>query len=369
MSSSNIKPDPTKTYDIPLGPVHVALEEPVYFHLTVEGETIRKVQLTSGHVHRGMEALATQRNLFKNTTLCERVCSLCSNSHAFTYSMVVEKVLKMTIPVRAHYLRVLAEEIKRVASHLFNLAIQAHIIGFKSLFMHVMEVREMMQDIKETVYGNRMNLAANCIGGVKYDINPELIQFMLTTLAKVETACIEIMEIYENSPIITGRTKGLGLLSQEDAIALGVVGPVARGSGLCMDVRKDAPYSAYPLLEFNVVVENGACAHARAMVRLREIFESISLIRQCCAHVPEGILTVPMREIIASQACARSEAPRGEVFYYIRTDSTDRPARLKWRVPSYMNWEALPIMMRDCQIADVALIANSIDPCVSCTER
>lgn len=160
------------TFNMPLGPVHVALEEPVYFNLTVEGETIRKVELTSGHVHRGMEALATQRNLIKNVTLTERVCSLCSNSHSFTYSMAVENVLGMEIPVRARYLRVLAEEIKRVASHLFNTAIQAHIIGFKSLFMHVMEVREMMQDVKETVYGNRMNLASNCIGGVKCDVPP-----------------------------------------------------------------------------------------------------------------------------------------------------------------------------------------------------
>ena len=115
------------TFNMPLGPVHVALEEPVYFNLTVEGETIRKVELTSGHVHRGMEALATQRNLIKNVTLTERVCSLCSNSHSFTYSMAVENVLGMEIPVRARYLRVLAEEIKRVASHLFNTAIQAQV--------------------------------------------------------------------------------------------------------------------------------------------------------------------------------------------------------------------------------------------------
>ena len=153
------------TFQMPLGPVHVALEEPVYFHLTVDGEIIRKVELTSGHVHRGMEALASQRNLIQNTTLTERVCSLCSNSHSFTYCMAVENVLGIVIPPRARYLRVMAEEIKRVASHLFNTAIQAHIIGYKSLFMHVMEVREMMQDVKETVYGNRMNLASNCIGG------------------------------------------------------------------------------------------------------------------------------------------------------------------------------------------------------------
>ena len=367
--SAEIKEVQTNTYELPLGPVHVALEEPVYFHLTVEGETIRKVDLTSGHVHRGMEAMASQRNLFKNTTLVERVCSLCSNSHSFTYCMVVENALMIRIPDRARYLRVLAEEVKRVASHLFNLAIQAHIIGFKSLFMHVMEVREMMQDIKESVYGNRMNLSSNCIGGVKCDLSPELLAYVGKNLTRVESACREIMDIYATDPMVIGRTKGLGVLPREDAVALGVVGPVARGSGVCIDVRKDSPYAAYGDLSFSMITEEGACVHSRAMVRLRELFESISLIRQCCEQAPAGPLAASMRQIRVTEACARTEAPRGEVFYYIRTNSTDMPARLKWRVPSYMNWEALGVMMRDCKIADVALITNSIDPCVSCTER
>lgn len=359
----------TSTFTMPLGPVHVALEEPVYFHLTVDGETVRHVELTSGHVHRGMEAMATQRNLVKNVTLTERVCSLCSNSHSFTYSMAVENVLGITIPDRARYLRVVAEEIKRIASHLFNTAIQAHIIGFKSLFMHVMEVREMMQDLKETVYGNRMNLAANCIGGVKYNVDVELLDYMRKMLDKVEPQVDEIRDIYDSNSMVLARTKGLGVLPREDAIRLGVVGPVARGSGLHLDVRKDSPYAAYPDVEFKTIVEQGCCIHARTMVRMHEVLESFSIIRQCIARMPGGEVTAPMRQIRTAEACARSEAPRGEVFYYIRTNGTDIPSRLKWRVPSYMNWEALGVMMRDCNVADVALITNSIDPCVSCTER
>ena len=369
MSLHSTPPPATRTFDLPLGPVHVALEEPVYFHLTVEGEIIRKVVLTSGHVHRGMEAMATQRNLLQNNTLTERVCSLCSNSHSFTYCMAVENALEIVIPERARYLRVLAEEIKRVASHLFNLAIQAHIIGFKSLFMHVMEVREIMQDVKESVYGNRMNLASNFIGGVKFDVSPDLLAYITRRLDEVEEACKEILDIYSSDAMILGRTKGLGLLPRKDAVALGVVGPVARGSGVVMDVRRDAPYAAYPHLSFNVITEEGACVHSRALVRLRELFESMSLIRQCCAQMPEGPIRVPMRVILPTQAVARNEAPRGEVMYFIRTDGSERPARLKWRVPSYMNWEALAVMMKDCTIADTALITNSIDPCVSCTER
>lgn len=359
----------SNTFSLPLGPVHVALEEPVYFHLDVEGETIRKVDLTSGHVHRGMEAMAAQRNLTKNTTLTERVCSLCSNSHSFTYCMSVENALGMSIPPRARYLRVLAEEIKRIASHLFNTAIQAHIIGFKSLFMHVMEVREMMQDVKETVYGNRMNLAANCIGGVKYDVNAELIDYIRKQIDKIEPQVDEIRDIYNTHHNVVKRTKGIGLLPKEDAIRTGVVGPVARGSGVMNDVRKESPYAAYPDLEFKSIIKDGCCCHARTQVRLDECMESFNIIRQVCDKLPEGALVAPMNDIPVTQACARSEAPRGEVFYYIRTNGTDIPERLKWRVPSYMNWEALGVMMRNCEVADVALITNSIDPCVSCTER
>ena len=357
------------TFVMPLGPVHVALEEPVYFRLEVEGETIRNVDLTSGHVHRGMEALAQQRNLVKNVTLTERVCSLCSNSHSFTYCMAVENALGMSIPPRARYLRVLAEEIKRVASHLFNTAIQAHIIGFKSLFMHVMEVREMIQDVKETVYGNRMNLASNCLGGVKCDVDPKLLEYILSQIAKMEPQVDEIRDIYNTNHNVVTRTKGIGLLPKEDAIRLGVVGPVARGSGVMNDVRKESPYAAYPDLEFKSIVKDGCCVHTRTQVRLDEIFESFGLIRQCCERMPEGPVTCAMKPIPVTQATARSEAPRGEVFYYIRTNGSETPERLKWRVPSYMNWESLGVMMRDCAVADVALITNSIDPCVSCTER
>lgn len=359
----------SSTFTLPLGPVHVALEEPVYFKLDVDGETIRNVNLTSGHVHRGMEALAARRNLIKNTTLTERVCSLCSNSHSFTYCMSVENGLGIVVPPRANYLRVLAEEIKRVASHLFNTAIQAHIIGFKSLFMHVMEVREMMQDVKETVYGNRMNLAANCIGGVKYDIDNDLMGYILKQVDKLEPQVEEIREIYNTNHNVVTRTKGIGLLPKEDAIRLGVVGPVARGSGIMNDVRKESPYAAYPELEFKSYLKDGCDIHSRTQVRLDEVLESFGIIRQICNKLPSGPVTSPMKAIPVTQACARSEAPRGEVFYFIRLNGTDIPERLKWRVPSYMNWEALGVMMKDCAMADVALITNSIDPCVSCTER
>lgn len=357
------------TFKLPLGPVHVALEEPVYFHLEVDGETIREARLQSGHVHRGMEALAEKRNLIMDQTLTERVCSLCSNSHSFTYAMCVENALGLAIPERAKYLRVLTEEIKRVASHLFNTAIQAHLCGFSSLFMHTMEVREMFQDIKEAVYGNRMNLGFNCIGGVKYDLDQKCFDFIWETLEKFEPEMEELIDVYEHDPMILKRTVGVGILTADDVRRLGLVGPVARGSGVAVDVRKDSPYAAYGKMKFNVVTREGCDLQARTSVRLHEIPESISMIKQVLETLPEGEHRAPMVRIRPAEAVARSEAPRGELFYYIRLGRTDIPERLKWRVPSYMNWEALGVMLRNAKVADAALITNTIDPCVSCTER
>ena len=218
-------------------------------------------------------------------------------------------------------------------------------------------------------HGNRMNLASNCIGGVKCDVSPELLTYIRQQVEKMRPAVAEIRDIYATNSMVLGRTRGIGLLPHDDAVRLGVVGPVARGSGIAHDVRKDSPYAAYMDMDFNVPVYDGCCIHSRTMVRLDEVMESFGIIEQCCTRMPDGPVTAPKRQIHVAEACARSEAPRGEVFYYIRTNGTDMPERLKWRVPSYMNWEALSVMMRDCAVADVALITNSIDPCVSCTER
>lgn len=359
----------TTTWTLPFGPHHVALEEPMYFQLEIENDRVRHVDITAGHVHRGMESLAMRRNFFQNIVLTERLCSLCSNSHPLTYCMAVEHIANIRIPRRAAYLRVMADEIKRIASHLFNIAILAHIIGYKSLFMHVMEVRETMQDIKEHIYGNRMDLAANCIGGVKYDVTEQLLTFLLTGLTKVEEEVREIYSIYTTDKTIAQRTTGIGILPPEEAHRFGIVGPVARGSGIAIDVRRDVPYAAYPELTFDVITEEGCDVKARALVRLREIFESIRILRQCVAKLPSGALSVIMPIIPAGQSIARSEAPRGELFYYLRTDGTDTPSRLKWRVPSYMNWDALNVLMHNAHMADIPLIVNSIDPCISCTER
>ncbi|MDR2160538.1 MAG: nickel-dependent hydrogenase large subunit [Desulfovibrio sp.] len=367
--SETTAPAALKHFTLPIGPLHVALEEPMYFKLDLDGERVRGVDITAGHVHRGMEALASRRNFFQNVVLTERVCSLCSNSHPFTYCMAVENLAGIEIPLRGQYLRVMAEEIKRIASHLFNVAIMAHVIGYKSLFMHGMQVREIVQDIKETIFGNRMDLAAICLGGVKYDIDSNLLEYADSNLRRTAAHVQELIDIYRSDTFIGKRTRGVGVITPEDVFRLGLVGPVARSAGVPMDVRRDAPYAVYGNLEFSVITERGGDVHSRAMVRLREVAESIGIVLQILRCMPEGERNARLSAIPAGEAVARTEAPRGELFYYVRADGSDVPLRLKWRVPSYLNWEALAVMMKDCAVADVTLIVNSIDPCISCTER
>ena len=357
-------------YNIPIGPVHVVLEEPIYFKLQVEGETVVGLEINAGHAHRGIEFLAMQRNFYQDLTLTERVCSLCSNNHPFTYCMAIEKIAGIGIPVRAEYLRTIADEIKRIASHLFNIGLLPHIIGFDSLFMHAMELRENMQDLKESVFGNRMNLSVNTIGGVRYDISDEQAKYILSTLESLKKPLEELAGICKTNASIRRRTEGVGVLPPDKAVEYGVVGPVARASGLEYDVRVDNPYAAYDKIKVNAVTEKNGDAFSRLLVRMGEVFESIGIIERSLKEIPGGPVELPeIPDIPAGEAIAKSEAPRGELIYYARTNGSSIPERLKWRVPTYPNWGALSVMMPGSKIADIPVIVGSVDPCISCTER
>lgn len=358
-------------FTIPVGPLHVALEEPMYFRFDVHGETVANVDIHAGHVHRGIEYLVTKRNIFQNIVLTERICSLCSNSHPQAYAMAVEQIAGLVVPPRAEYLRVIADEIKRVASNLFNVSVLAHLVGFESLFMHVMEVRETMQDVKESVFGNRMDIGANIIGGVRYDITPESADYLKAQLDKIAPQIDEIIKIYRTNGSILGRTRGVGVLTHAQAIDCSVVGPVARAAGIDYDVRLKAPYSAYDQLDVPVHTLPDGDVWSRAMIRLQEAATAVDLIRQCLAKLPDGptACTSERPAIPPGEAIAKCEAPRGELIYYVRITDSPRPERVKWRVPSFMNWDALRFMLKGAKIADIAIIVNSIDPCISCTER
>jgi Ni,Fe-hydrogenase III large subunit len=370
MSSSHETVATPETFTIPVGPLHVALEEPMYFKIDVSGETVNAVDINAGHVHRGIEYLTTKRTIFQNVILTERICSLCSNSHPESFAMAAETIAGLEVPERALYLRVIAGEVKRLASNLFNVAILAHLVGYETLFMHVMEVREIAQDIKESVFGNRMDLGAMCIGGVRYDVDDEIATLLTRELDRIEPEVDRIIDTYRTNGSILGRTRGVGVLKREDALACGVVGPVARASGIDYDVRMVAPYAAYDRLPMTVHTLVDGDVWSRAMIRLAEAKTAIELIRACLRDLPGGPTHLDDRpDIPRGEAIAKVEAPRGELVYYLKTNDNPEPERVKWRVPTFMNWDALKYMLTGAKIADIAIIVNSIDPCVSCTER
>ncbi|UFS68550.1 nickel-dependent hydrogenase large subunit [Geomonas sp. RF6] len=346
------------------------LEEPMYFNLEMDGDRVATVDVVAGQSHRGLETLVLKRNFYQNITLLERLCSLCSNSHPSTFCMALEEIAGIAIPERAEYLRVIADEIKRIASHLFNCALLAHIAGRDALFKEIMELREIMQDTKEAIYGNRMDLAANCLGGVRYDPSPEALSYLKGQMEKMKQPLETLLSLFGSDAGLRARMEGVGVLSPEQAKACGVVGPVARACGIGYDTRRKSPYFAYPDLPFEVVVEEGGDVRARALVRLREARESVGIIERCVERMPGGpVAPEVLPEVPAGEAIAKSEAPRGELLYYLVTDGSQLPVRLKWRVPSFMNWDALGFMLRGERLADIPLIVNSIDPCISCTDR
>ena len=356
---------------ITIGPFHPELEESVYFKLVAdENRTVTHVEIINGFIHRGMESLVTQKNFMQNLILTERVCSLCSNNHPFAYALAVEKISGVKVPPRAEALRVIADEVKRVASDLFNLAMLTHLAHHHELMKDTMDAREHMQDLKEIIWGNRMDMSANQLTGVKYDLNEEKIKLILETIALVEPKVKVLQDRYENDESIRAKTIGVGVLPYEDALELGVTGPVARGSGINNDVRVVAPYSLYGELKPKVTLRDGCDVHSRAMARFGDIVEAIRMIKEVVTNLPEGDTYVEKRpHIPAGEAVVRVEAPRGELIYYLKTDGSQKPVRMKWKVPTFTNWEALKVMILGDKVDNVTMILNSIDPCISCTER
>ncbi len=359
---------------VTIGPFHPELEESVYFKLVVdENRIVEEVEVINGFIHRGMESLVTKKNFMQNLILTERVCSLCSNNHPFTYALAVEKIAGIEVPLRGEALRVIADEVKRVASDLFNLSMLTHLAHRHELMKETLETREYMQDLKETIWGNRMDMSVNILTGTKYDLNDEKIKLILKTLDEAEPRIKALKEAYQNDEVFKEKTVGVGVLPYEDAIEIGVSGPVARGSGINNDVRVKAPYSLYalrPNLQPKVTTFEEGDVYARAMVRFGDILEAIRIIRDVVSDLPEGKTYLEKRPHIPSgEAVVRTEAPRGELIYYLKTDGSQKPVRMRWKVPTFTNWEALKVMIKGDKVDNVTMILNSIDPCISCTER
>ena len=360
------------SYIIPIGPYHPALEEPVHAKLYTEGEEIKDAEVFIGYNHRGIEKLAQQKNFIQTLVMVERVCGICSHSHAFSYAMALEQISKIPVPKRGQYIRVIIAELERLHSHYLWLGIALHLIGHDSLFMHCWDDREMIMDILEEITGNRVNYGMICIGGSRRDIDDTKRLHTLKMLDTIEQSNLRLRDILLNDKTVALRTKGVGVLTTEDSIRIGVVGPHARASNVAVDVRKDAPYSSYDDFDFNKAVCDSCDVFARVVVRILENIESIRIIRQALMNLPEGKINQGKKEIFRipeGETMVRHEAPRGQLCYKVVTDGGETNSRVSIHVPTFKNAPTVPTMLRGNSVADAGLIIASIDPCFSCMDR
>ncbi len=371
------------TYSIPIGPVHPSLKEPMTFNFEIYGERIEKVNLAPGDNHRGIEFMGMQRNPVQIIYLAERICGICSASHPFAFCKAVENAAGIEVPERAQYIRVIIAELERIHSHILWAGVAAHELGFDSVLYISWRASEEVLDLLEYLTGNRINYGIFMIGGVRRDITEDQIPRIRKTLEYYKDIYGKIENIFLKDPTIALRTKNVGVLTKEDALRLCAVGPTTRASGIKKDVRQDQPYSAYADLEVKAITpdvftgEVNGDVYDRIIVRLLEIVQSIQIIEQCIENMPSGEIITEKKLVkllnqlkkAKGEGIGRHEAPRGEVFHYVKLAEAEVPQIWKARAPTYNNLMSWVPMLLGEQIADIPIVVASIDPCIACMDR
>ncbi len=359
------------SFQIPIGPQHPALKEPISLRMTVEGEVITDVDIRLGYNHRGVEKIAEDRNWTQNIYLVERICGICSHSHSTCYVQGVEKLMELEPPKRGMYIRYLVSELERIHSHLLWLGVAGHEAGFDSFFMYTWRDREIVMDLLEMITGNRVHYAINTIGGVRRDLDEGQKAKILEGMATLRKRSEYYFHIGANEPSFVGRIAGVGILPKERAIALCAVGPTARASGWPRDVRKEDPYAVY----------DGARIrrrHRRFLRRPRPRRRPgqgapgvLQALRADGPQPPAPGRSPSRRRARPSPArsSAATKPPAARTSTTSRPTGRDKPERLKVRAPTLGNYPATVEMLRKGFIADIPLIFAAIDPCICCAER
>jgi membrane-bound hydrogenase subunit alpha len=361
---------PERNFKVPIGPQHPALKEPESFSLILKGEKIAAMNVRLGYNHRGIEKACEARSYIQDLYLIERVCGICSHSHATCFAQTVEEIAKLEVPKRALYIRSLIGELERIHSHLLWLGVAGHEIGFDTLLMYTWRDREAVMDILALLTGNRVNYGMNTIGGVRRDVTQDQIPQILAAVDTLEERTKYYIQVGTEEITLRERLSGVGVVSKDDAIRLGAVGPTARASGVNRDVRRDDPYAAYGELNFEVITDNHNDVYGRTLVRLGELMQSYKLVRQILRSMPTGPIAVKApRKVPAGEAVGRYEAPRGEDVHYVKANGTEKPERVKVRAPTLANVQAVSHMLKDRYLADMPIVIAAIDPCFSCTDR
>jgi NADH-quinone oxidoreductase subunit D len=360
-----------RTTVVPIGPYHALQEEPEFFKLHVEGETVVALDIELGYNHRGIEKLSESKDFEETVFLVERICGICSTSHPLACVQAVEDAGEIEVPERALFIRSLVGELERIHSHLLWLGLAGHFLGFNTIWMWAWRFREDVLNVLELITGNRNHYGMMKPGGVRRDIIESDIPVIRARLRKLEDPVKMFRDAVLEDPLIHARTRGIGVLSREAAIAWGALGPTARASGYDIDVRRDHPHAAYDRVEWDVITTENGDVFDKAVVRILELFESVRIVDQCLDALVRvrGPVDSDPKRVKPGEGIGHYEAPRGEVFHYIRSDGGNRPVRHKVRAPSYMNVPTNRLTVPGETVADATIILAAVDPCYCCTER
>ncbi len=382
-----------ESYRLRMGPQHPATHGVLRVDLDLDGETILECTPHVGYLHRGFDKLAEHRTYAQGLILTDRLDYVGAMANNVGYCVAVERLLEIEVPLRARYIRTMVSEMSRICGHLLWLATHALDIGAMTVFLYCFREREVLLELFEELCGARLTFSYPRIGGVRQDVTHSFIR-RLQEFARTFPDWIEDYEtLIDTNRIWLKRTRGVGVISGEDALDLGITGPSLRGSGIRYDVRKARPYDAYSLVDFEVPVAREGDIYARYRCRMEELRQSARIILQCIDQLPPGPIVGddapdlvmplqghPKKEADASrwgtglvrllrdramfprgEVYVSVEAPKGELGFYFVSDGSGRPYRMHIRSPSFIHIGAIPVMAKGAMIADLIAIIGTLD--------
>ncbi|NJE00120.1 hydrogenase large subunit, partial [Thermococcus sp. LS1] len=358
--NTEFKDGPEGTCLVPMGPVHMGIEEPAHFRLFVKGEEIVDVDYRGFYSHRGIEKIGEGRLTYNQVLfLAERVCGICGYQHSVSYAMAIERLADVEIPDRARYIRTLLLELERIHNHLLWAGIAAHLVGYDTGFMHSWRIREPVMWLMERLTGNRKQYGMNIVGGVRRDLLDYRKEEVPKVVRQIREEVKKFIDISLNTNTFIKRVEGVGILSYKVAKVYSVLGPTARASGRKIDTRLDQATKtamAYNEVDFKVPVYKEGDVLARVLVRMDELFESIWIVEQLIDQMPGGEIFTPIGKLPEyEEALGFTEAHRGELVHYVMTDRKNKVYRWKVRAPTYNNLPAVPEMLKGYSVADAPL--------------
>jgi len=349
---------------INVGPQHPATHGVLHLVLTLNGETIKKVEPHLGFIHRSIEKMTESLTYRQFSYVTSRMDYLSSHINNNACALIVEKSMQVDVPERAKVVRVLIDELTRIASHELWWGAMAMDLGAFTPFFHAFRERESINDIMEETCGARLTMNYIVPGGLMQDIHPNFQARTKKFIQLYKSKVAEYNELVTGNIIFQNRMKGVGVLSAADAISYGVTGPAARGSGVSCDVRKLYPYEVYDKVQFDEILETGCDSFARYMVRIREMNESIKIIEQLIDNIPEGDFQAKTKAVLKlpkGEFYQRVETARGEFGVYIVSEGGTTPYRIKYRSPGFSNLSALDHMARGSKLGDLVAMMGTLD--------